>query len=157
MCACSKISFLPHMTESSVFWDVFNLPNSLLYNLPNSQIAQLQKLQNAAARIVSLSSKRSHITPILKSLHWLPVKELLIFKILLFVYHIINGTAPDYNKSLLRLYQPTRTLRSSKSGLLQIPISKKSWGNELLLRSCRTSPVEFTSTGAEGLKFFNIL
>ena len=40
--------------------------NGLLYNLPNSQIAQLHKLQNAAARIVSLSSKCSHITPILK-------------------------------------------------------------------------------------------
>ena len=102
--------------------------NSLLYNLPNSQIAQLQKLQNAAARIVSLSSKRSHITPILKTLHWLPVKERIIFKIILFVYYIVNGTAPDYNKSLLRLYQPTRTLRSSNSGLLQIPLSKKSWG-----------------------------
>ena len=69
--------------------------NGLLYNLPNSQIAQLQKLQNAAARIVSLSSKRSHITPILKSLHWLPVMECIIFKILLFVYYIINGTASD--------------------------------------------------------------
>ena len=102
--------------------------NGLLYNLPNSQIAQLQKLQNAAARIVSLSSKRSHITPILETLHWLPVKERIIFKILLFVYYIVNGTAPDYNRSLLRLYQPTRTLRSSNSGLLQIPLSKKSWG-----------------------------
>ena len=46
--------------------------NGLLYNLPN---ARLQKLQNAAPRIVSLSSKRSYITPILKTLHWLPVKE----------------------------------------------------------------------------------
>ena len=84
--------------------------DGLLYNLPNSQIAQLQQLQNAAAHIVSLSSKRSHITPILKSLHWLPVKERIIFKILLFVYHIINGTAPDYNKSLIQLYQSTPTL-----------------------------------------------
>ena len=105
-----------------------DIGNGLLYNLPNSQIGQLQKLQNAAARVVSLSSKRSHITPILKTLHWLPVKERIIFKILLFVYYIVNGTAPDYNKSLLRLYQPTRTLRSSNSGLLQIPLSKKSWG-----------------------------
>ena len=65
---------------------------------------------------------------ILETLHWLPVKERIIFKILLFVYYIVNGTAPDYNRSLLRLYQPTRTLRSSNSGLLQIPLSKKSWG-----------------------------
>ena len=80
-----------------------------------------------------MSSKRSHITPILKTLHWVPVKERIIFKIIIFVYHIINGTAPDYNKTLLRLYQLTQTLRSSNSGLLQIPLSKKSWGNELLL------------------------
>ena len=102
--------------------------NGLLYNLPNSQIGQLQKLQNAAARIVSLSSKRSHITPILKTLHWLPVKERIIFTSLLFVYYIVNGTAPDYNKSLLRLYQPTRTLWSSNSGLLQIPLSQEILG-----------------------------
>lgn len=68
--------------------------NSLLYNLPNSQIAQLQKLQNAAARIISLSSKHSHITPILQNLHWLPVKECIIFKILLLVHQIMNRTAP---------------------------------------------------------------
>ena len=117
--------------------------NGLLYNLPNSQIGQLQKLQNAAARIVSLSSKRSHITPILKTVHWLPVKERIIFKILIFVYYIVNGTAPDYNKSLLRLYQPTRTLRSSHSGLLQIPLSKKSWGNELLLMPDQPCGIHF--------------
>ena len=102
--------------------------NGLFFNLPNSQIAQLQKLQNAAARIVSLSSKRSHITPILKSLHWLPVQERIRFKILLLVYHVIEGTAPDYNVCLFRQYQPSRTLRSSTSGLLHIPFSRKSWG-----------------------------
>ena len=66
--------------------------------------------------------------PDLKKSPLVAVKERIIFKILLFVYHIINGTAPDYNKSLLWLYQPTRTLQSSNSGLLQIPLSKKSWG-----------------------------
>ena len=88
----------------------------------------MKMLQNAAAGIVSLSSKCSHITPILQNLHWLPVKERIIFKILLFVYHTISGTAPEYNKSLLYQYQPTRNLRSSERRLLQIPHSKKSWG-----------------------------
>ena len=111
--------------------------NGLLYNLPNSQIGQLQKLQNAAARVVSLSSKRSHITPILKTLHWLPVKERIIFKILLFVYYIVNGTAPDYNKSLLRLYQPTRTLRSSNSGLFANSAFQEILGGTCFC-SCRT-------------------
>ena len=109
--------------------------NGLLYNLPNSKITQLQKLQNAAARIVSLSNKHSHITPVLKNLHWLPIKERIIFKILLLVYHILNGTAPDYNKSLVQQYQPARTLRSSQSGLLHIPLSKKSWGDRAFAHS----------------------
>ena len=109
--------------------------NGLLYNLPNSQIAQLQKLQNAAARIVSLSSKRSHITPILETLHWLPVKERIIFKILLFVYYIVNGTAPDYyNRSLLRLYQPTRTLYDPPILVFcKFRFPRNPGGNELLL------------------------
>ena len=102
--------------------------NGLLYNLPDSQIGKLQKLQNAAARIVTLTDKRSHITPVLKSLHWLPLRERLAFKILLLVFHIVNGTSPSYNKSLIHNYQPSRTLRSSTSGLLQVPVSKRSWG-----------------------------
>ena len=90
----SNIGFIrKYLTRSATEKLVYSLissrldfGNGLLYNLPNSQIAQLlQKLQNAAARIVSLSSKRSHITPILKTVHWLPVKERIIFKILLFV------------------------------------------------------------------------
>ena len=59
----------------------------------------------------------------------LPLKDRIVFKILLLVYHINNGSAPDYNKSLIRQYQPARTLRSSQSSLLHIPLSKKSWGD----------------------------
>ena len=47
--------------------------NSLLYGLPNYPIHRLQKFQNTTARIVTRSVRSSHITPILKSLHWLPV------------------------------------------------------------------------------------
>ena len=61
--------------------------NGLLYNIPNSKLTKLQKLQNSAARIVSLSKKHNHITPVLKDLHWLPLKDRIVFKILLLVYH----------------------------------------------------------------------
>jgi len=50
--------------------------NSLYFNLPNSQINRLQQIQNSLARTAVVKSLRfSHITPVIKSLHWLKVKE----------------------------------------------------------------------------------
>ena len=43
--------------------------NSILYGLPKSELSKLQHIQNAAARLVTLSKKREHITPVLKDLH----------------------------------------------------------------------------------------
>ena len=47
--------------------------NSILYGLPDKELNKLQRIQNAAARLVSLTKKRDHITPVLFQLHWLPV------------------------------------------------------------------------------------
>ena len=49
--------------------------NSLLFNVPANQLHRLQRLQHIAARIITLTRSSEHITPILKSLHWLPVKQ----------------------------------------------------------------------------------
>ena len=57
--------------------------NDLLFSSPHNLLAKLQRLQNAAARVVTLSNKYSHITPVLKSLHWLPVEKRVVFKIIL--------------------------------------------------------------------------
>ena len=46
--------------------------NSLLHGLPKYLLARLQAVQNAAARVVTLTPKHVHITPILINLHWLP-------------------------------------------------------------------------------------
>ena len=54
--------------------------NSLLFGLPDTRTAPLQRLQNIAARIVSCSKPQNHITPVLKSLHWLPIKFRIRFK-----------------------------------------------------------------------------
>ena len=47
--------------------------NSLFSGLPKKELRQLQLVQNAAARVLTKTKKADHITPILKSLHWLPV------------------------------------------------------------------------------------
>ena len=87
--------------------------NSLLFGIPRGQLARIQSLQNAAARLVSRTRKFDHITPILKDLHWLPVEARIRFKILLLTFKIINGNAPVYLRDLLDLYVPARDLRSS--------------------------------------------
>ena len=48
--------------------------NSLLYGMSDRSIGRLQKIQNTAARILTLSPRHCHISEILKRLHWLKVK-----------------------------------------------------------------------------------
>ena len=71
--------------------------NGLLFSSPHNLLAKLQRLQNAAARVVTLSNKYSHITPVLKSLHWLPVEKRVVFKIILLLFHCMHGSAPPHN------------------------------------------------------------
>ena len=60
--------------------------NSLLYGLPKQTLMRLQHVQNVAARIVTLAAKREHISPVLYKLHWLPVQERIVFKIIFDVF-----------------------------------------------------------------------
>ena len=86
---------------------------SLLYGLPQKDINKLQRIQNMAARLISLTKKRDHITPILRDkLHWLPVDHWIIFKIILLTYKVLHGIAPQYLSELLHLYVPSRALRA---------------------------------------------
>jgi hypothetical protein len=104
--------------------------NVLLSGIPDSQIQRLQRLQNNAARIVCKIKKYDHITPTLKKLHWLPVKERICFKILLLTYKALNGKAPAYITELLCPYNPPRSLRSGDKHLLTIPRSRtKTYGD----------------------------
>ncbi len=65
--------------------------NALLGGCPASSINKLQIVQNAAARVLTRSRKYEHITPILQSLHWLPIKFHISYKILLLT---LNYLAP---------------------------------------------------------------
>ena len=104
--------------------------NSLLNGVNNYTIELLQKVQNKAARVITRSRKHEHITPVLKTLHWLPIKARIEYKILLITYKAINGLAPNYISSLLELYRPKRTLRSASYILLEIPKSKSKFSEK---------------------------
>ena len=103
--------------------------NALFYGLPQNQISRLQHIQNTAARVVTLSRKSCHITPMLKELHWLPVSQRIVFKLMLIVHKSVNNIAPIYISELLKVYTPSRNLRSSNMSLLKEPTSKRTWGD----------------------------
>ena len=67
--------------------------NSLFFNLSKANINKLQKVQNAAARLVARKRKRESISSTIKDLHWLRIESRIIFKILLLVYKGIQGTS----------------------------------------------------------------
>ena len=100
--------------------------NSLLSGCPSRSLRTLQLVQNAAARVLTGTRRRDHITPVLASLHWLPVQQRIDFKILLLTYKALNNQAPSYIKELLTPYCPHRPLRSLNSGLLVVPRVTKS-------------------------------
>ena len=102
--------------------------NSLLYGIPEYAIKRLRRVQNLAARVVTRSSKYSSTTPTLKKLHWLPVKYRIIFKVVLLTFKALRGMAPNYLKTLLQSYMPSRSLRSEIENLLIIPKARRKLG-----------------------------
>ncbi len=85
--------------------------NSLLYDLPDYQIRKLQRIQNMAARLVFQLPKFSHVTPLMFELHWLPVAYRIKFKLLLFTFKGIQGTAPKYICDMFQVYSSQYSLR----------------------------------------------
>ncbi len=100
--------------------------NALLAGLPSNTIKPLQMIQNAAARLVFNEPKRAHVTPLFVSLHWLPVAARIQFKTLMLAYRTTTGSAPTYFHSLLRIYIPSRSLRSASERRLVVPSQKGS-------------------------------
>ncbi len=77
--------------------------NALLGGCSVRLINKLQLVQNAAARVLTRTRKYDHISPVLSTLHWLPTKHRIDFKILLMTYKALNGLAPQYLSELSAL------------------------------------------------------
>ena len=75
--------------------------NALLIETPSKSIQRLQYVQNSAARILMRVRKYEHITPILYSLHWLPISTSIEYKVSLHTHQCILGKSPSYLKELL--------------------------------------------------------
>ena len=79
-----------------IFFSRLDYCNGVFSGLGKKSIRHLQLIQNAAATVLANTKKVEHITPVLKSLHWLPACQRIDFKILLLVYKAINGLGSKY-------------------------------------------------------------
>ena len=97
--------------------------NSLFLLLTDFESRRLQLVQNSFCRVVTRSSKSSHITPQLKKLHWLSVRYRVQFKIGLITYKLLNQGQPVLLRELFHHYTSSRNTRRStpKLKFLQTP------------------------------------
>ena len=92
--------------------------NSLLSGVTKCHLHKLQRVQNAAAHLIFQESRFCHITPLLRSLHWLPVKYHIVFKIILITLKAIHGLAPAYISELISVIDTGRYDFHSNDSLL---------------------------------------
>ena len=92
---------------------------------PQYLLDKLQKVQNAAARLVCKAKKSDHIHPILETQHWLPVTHRIQYKISTICFNSISGAAPQYLSDLLQPYTPARQLRSARQQDNYEPLSPR--------------------------------
>ncbi len=71
--------------------------NSLLIGAPDYVIRRLQAVLNASARLITGLRWHDHITPVMRDeLHWLPVRQRIVYKVALLVYKCLHGAGPSY-------------------------------------------------------------
>ena len=71
--------------------------NLLLYGQPKCIFPRLQSVLNSAARLIHLSSRYEHVTPLLIQLNWLPIEQRITLKLL----SRLHGSAPNYITELI--------------------------------------------------------
>ena len=119
--------------------------NSLLYGANKQHIEKLQKIQNAAARLISLRRKHESVSDVLVDLHWLRVEARIFFKLLILVYKCINNMAPESISDLIDIKDVTtctlayKHFQSSYARKSFSYIAPKLWNNlPYNLRLCPT-------------------
>ena len=99
--------------------------------LPKSTIQPLQRVMNAAARVIINLSLRDHVKPALKQLHWLSVEHRITYELCLFMHHIHIGQAPQYLSDCVSTASEAGgryRLRSTGSAAYVLPRTKTRFG-----------------------------
>jgi len=103
--------------------------NAVLTSLPESTIRPLQRVQNAAARLITDTKPSDHITPVLMHLHCLPLKSRILYKLCLLMHLIhTNHDLPIWPRWLNSLEHLRSGLRSASHLLYRKPALKTKFG-----------------------------
>ena len=102
--------------------------NSLYSGISQTNLNKLQRIQNSLARVITNTSKYQHITPTLKKLHWLPIKQRIDYNICLLTYKTLTNQQPTYLYNSLSFPSHSVSTRSSDSLVLSIPYVRSSLG-----------------------------
>ena len=95
--------------------------NTLLAGFPETQLCKVQSLINITARLITGTRKFDHITPVLKKLHWVKVRDRVVYKILLLVFKCRLGYGPKYISERL-IYLSLKYLKGESLDLRTQPI-----------------------------------
>ena len=112
--------------------------NSIYNGLPIKSLKKIQLVQNAAARVITKTKRCDHISPILRDLHWLPIKKRTDYKMMVLTCNARNEQGPCYIADFFKLYKPKRSLRSESNTSL-VPVHGDSIQINKRLLNCRVS------------------
>ena len=103
--------------------------NSLFHNMPEKDIARLERVRNSLARVVTNAPRFSRSVPILKRLHWLPVKIRIHFKICTITFRTLKEDQPAYLVDLLVRPKCSKYLCSTNANRFAAPRIKTKTGS----------------------------
>jgi hypothetical protein len=103
----------------------------ILHGVTNKNMDRLQRVINAAARVVFCSKRTSHTSHLISELKWLNMQQRCTFRTACLLHKALNGFAPTYLTTELVQYHPNRNLRSDSKNLLMLANNKKAVGKHI--------------------------
>ena len=124
------------------FWVDLKVKESCYYcNSPYYIKSQINRLQQIwFAHTVVKAPKFSHITPIVRSQHWLDINEHIEYELISLTYEVLTTSQPDYLHNLISVQSTCRTCSSSAVTLARPFVSLSL--QIALFHICITLPVE---------------
>ena len=120
--------------------------NSVLHGAPSGTIQKLQRVQNNAARIVLQVPRRSDVNSLLQTLHWLPVKQRINYKLAVLTFKTQQTSSPQYLNQHISL----RTYQRTQHSIVVRPTAVCAILTDIICQTivqhCRTSDLELTAT-----------